>query len=65
MQPDPITDHIRRVMQAEDQVILDTALAGAGSTPPCGVRVRRRLGAPVEIAVDSTVPAWEVYEHAA
>lgn len=63
--PDLVTDHMRQVMQAEDEVILDAALAGAAQTPPCGVRVRRRLGAPIEIAVDPTVRAWEVHEHAA
>lgn len=69
MQPDPVADYVRRVMgaaaRAEDQAILDAVQAGAGQTPPCGVRVRQMFGAPTLIAVDPTVPAWEVHEHAA
>lgn len=62
MQPDQLDAYVRQAMLAEDQVILDAVLAGAGQTPPCGVRVRRKLGGPTQIEVDPTVPAWEVHD---
>lgn len=65
MQPDSLDTYVRRAMAAEKQLILNAVLAGAGQTPPCGVRIRRRLDEPTRITVDPTVPAWEVHDHAA
>jgi hypothetical protein len=64
-QREDIQQHVERALRAEDDAILDAALAGAGQTPPCGVRVHRVLGGPTRIAVDPSVPAGEVYVHAA
>lgn len=60
--PEDVARYVTRMMLAEDQVVLDALLAGAGRVPACGVRLRRSLGGPVMVAVDPTVPAWQVYD---